>query len=209
MFPFIIIYIIIGEYPQTSIRYQQLAKISCLVSVQEKTSRESRQAIFLGGGWKSISWNSLESNGQWLLGSSQAPHKNTFVLGVINQSCPNLFFEALKFYEVELLISGVFFLGEPMKSVILPFYKNHGTMAPSLKILETTKYCPLAVVFVDCHGIVGSAMCWKIKLYYTLAWAPAQNTGFHEDQERFWIEYIVPTMTTRVETQTPNQLYRL
>lgn len=48
MFPFIITYIL-GEYPQTSIRYQQLAKISCLVSVQEKTPRESRQAIFLGG----------------------------------------------------------------------------------------------------------------------------------------------------------------
>ena len=63
--------------------------------------------------------NSLESNGQWLLGSSQAPHKNTFVLGVMKTRvvpiCSYLFFEALKFYEVEILISGVFFLGEPMK----------------------------------------------------------------------------------------------
>ena len=66
MFPFIIIYIIIGEYPQTSIRYQQLAKISCLVSVQEKTSRESRQAIFLGGGdgspFHGIHWNPMAND---------------------------------------------------------------------------------------------------------------------------------------------------
>lgn len=121
--------------------------------------------------------NSLESNGQWLLGSSQAPHKNTFVLGVINQSCPNLFFEALKLYEVELLISGVFFLGSHPS--ILQEPRHNGPIVEDFgdhQVLSPGSFFSLIAM-----KIVGSAMCWKIRLYYTLAWAPAQNTGFHED----------------------------
>lgn len=151
------------------------------------------EAIFLGE-WNSIPWNSLESNAQWLTTperkkttSSQAPHKNIFVLGVVNQSCPNLFFEVLWSWTLNFwcfLFGGADGISHPS---IIQEPRHNG---PIVEDFGDHQVLSPGSFFVDCHGIVGSAMCWKIKLYYIYSnLGPCSKHSVPWRLERFWGEY--------------------